>query len=153
MRVAPRPYNVPNVAAYSGHSFYWGLRLYPYRIDARIYADLFSDWYFLRRFRYGWLLSLTAEVFFTWFSPRAIFQVVSQHPPPHFYNSVCWILPQSKELGRGPSEIVSTFWRKVSLCRLQRSKEAVQITIILTEEWFVLSCRTSLCLFIIKEYD
>ncbi len=60
---------------------------------------------------------------------------------------------QSKELGRGPSEIVSTFWRKVSLCRLQRSKEAVQITIILTEEWFVLSCRTSLCLFIIKEYD
>jgi len=41
---------------------------------------------------------------------------------------------QSKELGRGPSEIVSTFCRKVSLCRLQRSKEAVQITIILTEE-------------------
>jgi hypothetical protein len=75
-----------------GLVFYRGLRLYPYRIGARNYADLVSDWYFLRRFRYGCLLSLTAEVFFTWFSPRAIFHVVSQHPPPHFYNSVCWIL-------------------------------------------------------------
>ncbi len=64
-----------------------------------------------------------------------------------------WSRSQSKELGRGPSGIVSTFWRKVSLCGLQRSKEAVQITIILTVEWFVLSCRTSLCLFIIKEYE
>jgi hypothetical protein len=60
------------------------LNLYPYRIDARVYADLISFWYFLRRLRYGCLLSLTAEVFFTWFSPRAIFQVVSHFPPSAF---------------------------------------------------------------------
>ncbi len=54
--------------------------------------DLVSFCYFLRRLRYGCLLSLTAEVFFTWFSPRAIFQVVSHFHLPHFYNSVCWFL-------------------------------------------------------------
>jgi hypothetical protein len=80
------------MAAYSGLSFLQ--RVAPLSVpDWRPeLSDLVSDWYFLRRFRYGCLLSLTAEVFFTWFSPRAIFHVVSQHPPPHFYNSVCWIL-------------------------------------------------------------
>ena len=57
---------------------------------------------------------------------------------------------QSKELGRGPSGIVSTFWRKVSPYRWQRSNEAVQMTIILIEEWFVSNYRTSFCLFMTK---
>ncbi len=59
--------------------------------------------------------------------------------------------PQSKELGRGPSGIVSTFWRKVSLCRLQRSKEAVCITNISYWRLILCSCRTSFCLFINKK--
>jgi hypothetical protein len=63
---------------------------------------------FLRGFHLGCLLSLSAEVFFTWFSPRAIFEMVSHvhyftclagarfiltwsTPPPHFYKLVSWI--------------------------------------------------------------
>ncbi len=58
--------------------------------------------------------------------------------------------PQSNELTRGLSAIVSTFWRKVFHCRWQRSNEAVSIIINLTEEWFVSSWRTSICSFMIK---
>jgi hypothetical protein len=60
-------------------------------------VDLVSFWYFLRRLRYGCLLSLTAEVFFTWFSPRAIFQVVSHFPPSAFLQLGLLVLRRGSE--------------------------------------------------------
>ncbi len=37
--------------------------------------------------------------------------------PPVLFSFLNALHAQSKELGRGPSGIVSTFWRKVSPCR------------------------------------
>ncbi len=81
-----------------------------------------------------------------------IFYVPIFTPYLYFYFPTVSI-PQSKELGRGPSGIVSTFWRKVSPYRWQRSNEAVQMTIILIEEWFVSNYRTRFCLFMTKNLN
>jgi hypothetical protein len=47
---------------------------------------------------------LTAEVFFTWFSPRAIFQVVSHFPPSAFLQLGLLVLRRDSGLAASWSE-------------------------------------------------